>query len=144
MAKKANTLNDLASFLKSDSIGGVREFTTEVEKDFFTKKPLTLVDVKTETNNDTKTIQEERVISTGNGRLTLEELNNSIKKFATENNTTVDKVISKLNLTTQTTQTTQTNSTELNPFVSFFTWTTNLQMSYFQYLLDLQKSFFGK
>ena len=141
MAKKANTLNDLASFLKSDSIGGVREFTTEVEKDFFTKKPLTLVDVKTETNNDTKTIQEEKVISTGNGRLTLEELNHSIKKFATENNTTVDKVISKLNLTTQTTQ---TNSTELNPFVSFFTWTTNLQMSYFQYLLDLQKSFFGK
>ena len=141
MAKKANTLNDLASFLKSDSIGGVREFTTEVEKDFFTKKPLTLVDVKTETNNDTKTIQEERVISTGNGRLTLEELNNSIKKFATENNTTVDKVISKLNLTTQTTQ---TNSTELNPFVSFFTWTTNLQMSYFQYLLDFQKSIFGK
>ena len=141
MAKKANTLNDLASFLKSDSIGGVREFTTEVEKDFFTKKPLTLVDVKTETNNDTKTIQEEKVISTGNGRLTLEELNYSIKKFATENNTTVDKVISKLNLTTQTTK---TNSTELNPFVSFFTWTTNLQMSYFQYLLDLQKSFFGK
>ena len=141
MAKKANTLNDLASFLKSDSIGGVREFTTEVEKDFFTKKPLTLVDVKTETNNDTKTIQEEKVISTGNGRLTLEELNDSIKKFATENNTTVDKVISKLNLTTQTTQ---TNSTELNPFVSFLTWTTNLQMSYFQYLLDFQKSFFGK
>ena len=141
MAKKANTLNDLASFLKSDSIGGVREFTTEVEKDFFTKKPLTLVDVKTETNNDTKTIQEEKVISTGNGRLTLEELNDSIKKFATENNTTVDKVISKLNLSTQTTQ---TNSTELNPFVSFFTWTTNLQMSYFQYLLNLQKSFFGK
>jgi hypothetical protein len=141
MAKKANTLNDLASFLKSDSIGGVREFTTEVEKDFFTKKPLTLVDVKTETNNDTKTIQEEKVISTGNGRLTLEELNDSIKKFATENNTTVDKVISKLNLTTQTTQ---TNSTELNPFVSFFTWTTNLQMSYFQYLLDFQKSIFGK
>lgn len=141
MAKKANTLNDLASFLKSDSIGGVREFTTEVEKDFFTKKPLTLVDVKTETNNDIKTIQEEKLISTGNGRLTLEELNDSIKKFATENNTTVDKVISKLNLTTQTTQ---TNSTELNPFVSFFTWTTNLQMSYFQYLLNLQKSFFGK
>jgi hypothetical protein len=141
MAKKANTLNDLASFLKSDSIGGVREFTTEVEKDFFTKKPLTLVDVKTETNNDTKTIQEEKVISTGNGRLTLEELNDSIKKFATENNTTVDKVISKLNLTTQTTQ---TNSTELNPFVSFFSWTTNLQMSYFQYLLDFQKSIFGK
>ncbi len=141
MAKKANTLNDLASFLKSDSIGGVREFTTEVEKDFFTKKPLTLVDVKTETNNDTKTIQEEKVISTGNGRLTLEELNHSIKKFATENNTTVDKVISKLNSTTQTTQ---TNSTELNPFVSFFTWTTNLQMSYFQYLLDFQKSIFGK
>ena len=141
MAKKANTLNDLASFLKSDSIGGVREFTTEVEKDFFTKKPLTLVNVKTETNNDTKTIQEERVISTGNGRLTLEELNDSIKKFATENNTTVDKVISKLNLTTQTTQ---TNSTELNPFVSFFSWTTNLQMSYFQYLLDFQKSIFGK
>lgn len=141
MAKKANTLNDLASFLKSDSIGGVREFTTEVEKDFFTKKPLTLVDVKTETNNDTKTIHKEKVISTGNGRLTLEELNDSIKKFATENNTTVDKVISKLNLTTQTTQ---TNSTELNPFVSFFTWTTNLQMSYFQYLLNLQKSFFGK
>ena len=141
MAKKANTLNDLASFLKSDSIGGVREFTTEVEKDFFTKKPLKLVDVKTETNNDTKTILKEKVISSGNGRLTLEELNDSIKKFATENNTTVDKVISKLNLTTQTTQ---TNSTELNPFVSFFTWTTNLQMSYFQYLLNLQKSFFGK
>ena len=81
------------------------------------------------------------MISTGNGRLTLEELNDSIKKFATENNTTVDKVISKLNLTTKTTQ---TNSTELNPFVSFFTWTTNLQMSYFQYVLNLQKSFFGK
>jgi len=138
MAKKTNTLNDLTTFLKSDSIGAVREFTTEVEKDFFTKKPLTLVDVKTEVKDDFKTVKEIKSVTTNNGKMTLEELNLSIKKFATENNTTVENVIAKLNTKKH------TNPTELNPFVSFFTWTTNLQMSYFQYLLDLQKTFFGK
>jgi hypothetical protein len=138
MAKKTNTLNDLTTFLKSDSIGAVREFTTEVEKDFFTKKPLTLVDVKTEVKDDFKTVKEIKSVTTNNGKMTLEELNLSIKKFATENNTTVENVIAKLNTTKH------KNPTELNPFVSFFTWTTNLQMSYFQYLLDLQKTFFGK
>jgi len=45
MAKKQNTLNDLSAFLKADTIVEARDFFTEVETDYFHKKPTSLVDV---------------------------------------------------------------------------------------------------
>ena len=73
MAKKPNTLNDLASFLKSESIGGAREFTSEVEKDFFQKKPLSLVDIE---NEKVENLQEvnKTITSEKNNKLSEQEI----------------------------------------------------------------------
>lgn len=139
MAKKANTLNDLTSFLKSDSIIGSTEFVSEVEQDFFTKKPLTLVDVQTEVLDEVVPLIKEKKSTTSNKseKLTLEELQNALSTYAKENNVTVDEVVSKLASKQQT-------QTEVNPFLAYFNWMTDLQVNYFQFLLDFQKGIFNK
>ena len=139
MAKKANTLNDLTSFLKSDSIIGSTEFVSEVEQDFFTKKPLTLVDVQTEVLDEVVPLIKEKKIVTAekSTKWTLEELQNALSTYAKENNVTVDEVVSKLTAN-------QHTQTEVNPFLVYFNWTIDLQVNYFQFLLDFQKSIFNK
>jgi hypothetical protein len=132
MAKKANTLNDLTSFLKSDSILGTTEFISEVEQDFFTKKPLTLVDVQTEVLDEVVPLVKEKKIVTKNTtvKLTLEELQNVIASYAKENNLTVEEVASKL---------TKIEKIQVNPFLAYFNWTIDLQVNYFQFLLNFQR-----
>ncbi len=139
MAKKANTLNDLTSFLKSDSIIGTTEFVSEVEQDFFTKKPLTLVDVHTEILEVKVPLTKEKKseVTNKSEKLTLEELQNVISTFAKENNFTLDEVVSKLTTSKQT-------PIEFNPFLAYFNWTIDLQVNYFQFLLDFQKGFLRK
>ncbi len=139
MAKKANTLNDLTSFLKSDSIIGSTEFVSEVEQDFFTKKPLTLVDVQTEVLDEVVPLIKEKKIVTAekSTKWTLEELQNALSTYAKENNVTVDEVVSKLTAN-------QHTQTEVNPFLAYFNWTIDLQVNYFQFLLDFQKGIFRK
>jgi hypothetical protein len=139
MAKKANTLNDLTSFLKSDSIIGSTEFVSELEQDFFTKKPLTLVDVQTEVLDEVVPLIKEKkiVIAEKSTKWTLEELQNALSTYAKENNVTVDEVVSKLTTNQQT-------QTEVNPFLAYFNWTIDLQVNYFQFLLDFQKRIFNK
>jgi hypothetical protein len=139
MAKKANTLNDLTSFLKSDSIIGTTEFVSEVEQDFFTKKPLTLVDVHTEILEVKVPLTKEKKseVTNKSEKLTLEELQNVISTFAKENNFTLDEVVSKLTTSKQT-------PIEFNPFLAYFNWTIDLQVNYFQFILDFQKGFLRK
>ena len=139
MAKKANTLNDLTSFLKSDSIIGSTEFVSEVEQDFFTKKPLTLVDVHAEVLDEVVPLtKEKKIVTTDKSKKwTLEELQNALSTYAKENNVTVDEVVSKLTTNQQT-------QTEVNPFLAYFNWTIDLQVNYFQFLLDFQKRIFNK
>ena len=139
MAKKANTLNDLTSFLKSDSIIGTTEFVSEVEQDFFTKKPLTLVDVHTEILEVKVPLTKEKKseVTNKSEKLTLEELQNVISTFAKENNFTLDEVVSKLTTSKQT-------PIEFNPFLAYFNWTIDLQVNYFKFLLDFQKGFLRK
>ena len=134
MAKKANTLNDLTSFLKSDSIIGSTEFVSEVEQDFFTKKPLTLVDVHTEVLDEVVPLTKEKKIVTADKsrKWTLEELQNALSSFAKENNVSLDEVVYKLTAKQQT-------QTEVNPFLAYFNWTIDLQVNYFQFLLDFQR-----
>ena len=134
MAKKANTLNDLTSFLKSDSIIGSTEFVSEVEQDFFRKKPLTLVDVHTEVLDVKVPLTKEKKIEVTNKteKLTLEELQNVISTFAKENNFTLNEVVSKLT-------TKEKTQVELNPFLAYFNWTVDLQLNYFQFLLNFQR-----
>jgi hypothetical protein len=134
MAKKANTLNDLTSFLKSDSIIGSTEFISEVEQDFFTKKPLTLVDVHAEVLDEVVPLTKEKQIVTADKskKWTLEELQNALSTYAKENNVSVDEVVSKLT-------TNQHTQTEVNPFLAYFNWTIDLQVNYFQFLLDFQR-----
>ena len=134
MAKKANTLNDLTSFLKSDSIIGSTEFVSEVEQDFFTKKPLTLVDVHAEVLDEVVPLIKENkiVIAEKSTKWTLEELQNALSTYAKENNVSVDEVVSKLT-------TNQHTQTEVNPFLAYFNWTIDLQVNYFQFLLDFQR-----
>ena len=134
MAKKANTLNDLTSFLKSDSIIGSTEFVSEVEQDFFTKKPLTLVDVHTEVLDEVVPLTKEKKIVTADKsrKWTLEELQNALSSFAKENNVSLDEVVCKLTAKQQT-------QTEVNPFLAYFNWTIDLQVNYFQFLLDFQR-----
>ena len=134
MAKKANTLNDLTSFLKSDSIIGTTEFVSEVEQDFFTKKPLTLVDVHTDVLDVKVPLTKEKKIEVTNKteKLTLEELQNVISTFAKENNFTLNEVVSKLT-------TKEKTQVELNPFLAYFNWTVDLQLNYFQFLLNFQR-----
>jgi hypothetical protein len=139
MAKKANTLNDLTSFLKSDSIIGTTEFVSEVEQDFFTKKPLTLVDVQTDVLDEVvPLVKDKKVVRVVKSeKWTLEELQNAFSTYAKENNVTVDEVVSKLT-------TNQKTQTEVNPFLAYFNWTIDLQVNYFQFLLDFQKRIFNK
>ena len=139
MAKKANTLNDLTSFLKSDSIIGSTEFVSEVEQDFFTKKPLTLVDVQTEVLDEVVPLTKEKKIVTADKskKWTLEELQNVISTYAKDNNVSVEEVVSKLTAIEQT-------QTEVNPFLAYLNWTIDLQVNYFQFLLDFQKGIFRK
>ena len=139
MAKKANTLNDLTSFLKSDSIIGSTEFVSEVEQDFFRKKPLTLVDVHAEVLDEVVPLTKEKKseVTNKSEKLTLEELQNVISTFAKENNFTLDEVVSKLTTSKQT-------PIEFNPFLAYFNWTIDLQVNYFQFLLDFQKGFLRK
>ncbi len=134
MAKKANTLNDLTSFLKSDSIIGSTEFVSEVEQDFFTKKPLTLVDVHAEVLDEVVPLtKEKKIVTTDKSKKwTLEELQNALSTYAKENNVSVDEVVSKLT-------TNQHTQTEVNPFLAYFNWTIDLQVNYFQFLLDFQR-----
>ena len=134
MAKKANTLNDLTSFLKSDSIIGSTEFVSEVEQDFFTKKPLTLVDVHAEVLDEVVPLtKEKKIVTTDKSKKwTLEELQNALSTYAKENNVSVDEVVSKLT-------TNQHTQTEVNPFLAYFNWTIYLQVNYFQFLLDFQR-----
>ena len=134
MAKKANTLNDLTSFLKSDSIIGTTEFVSEVEQDFFTKKPLTLVDVHTEVLDVKVPLTKEKKseVTNKSEKLTLEELQNVISTFAKENNFTLNEVVSKLT-------TKEKTQVELNPFLAYFNWTVDLQLNYFQFLLNFQR-----
>jgi prenyltransferase beta subunit len=134
MAKKANTLNDLTSFLKSDSIIGSTEFISEVEQDFFTKKPLTLVDVHAEVLDEVVPLtKEKKIVTTDKSKKwTLEELQNALSTYAKENNVSVDEVVSKLTTKQQT-------QTEVNPFLAYFNWTIDLQVNYFQFLLDFQR-----
>jgi prenyltransferase beta subunit len=134
MAKKANTLNDLTSFLKSDSIIGSTEFISEVEQDFFTKKPLTLVDVHAEVLDEVVPLtKEKKIVTTDKSKKwTLEELQNALSTYAKENNVSVDEVVSKLT-------TNQHTQTEVNPFLAYFNWTIDLQVNYFQFLLDFQR-----
>ena len=134
MAKKANTLNDLTSFLKSDSIIGSTEFVSEVEQDFFTKKPLTLVDVHAEVLDEVVPLtKEKKIVTTDKSKKwTLEELQNALSTYAKENNVSVDEVVSKLTTKQQT-------QTEVNPFLAYFNWTIDLQVNYFQFLLDFQR-----
>ena len=134
MAKKANTLNDLTSFLKSDSIIGSTEFVSEVEQDFFRKKPLTLVDVHAEVLDEVVPLTKEKKIVTidKSKKWTLEELQNALSTYAKENNVSVDEVVSKLT-------TNQHTQTEVNPFLAYFNWTIDLQVNYFQFLLDFQR-----
>ena len=134
MAKKANTLNDLTSFLKSDSIIGSTEFVSEVEQDFFTKKPLTLVDVHAEVLDEVVPLtKEKKIVTTDKSKKwTLEELQNALSTYAKENNVSVDEVVSKLT-------TNQHTKTEVNPFLAYFNWTIDLQVNYFQFLLDFQR-----
>ena len=134
MAKKANTLNDLTSFLKSDSIIGSTEFISEVEQDFFTKKPLTLVDVHAEVLYEVVPLTKEKQIVTADKskKWTLEELQNALSTYAKENNVSVDEVVSKLT-------TNQHTQTEVNPFLAYFNWTIDLQVNYFQFLLGFQR-----
>lgn len=134
MAKKANTLNDLTSFLKSDSIIGSTEFVSEVEQDFFTKKPLTLVDVHAEVLEEVVPLTKEKQIVTADKskKWTLEELQNALSTYAKENNVSVDEVVSKLT-------TNQHTQTEVNPFLAYFNWTIDLQVNYFQFLLGFQR-----
>ena len=134
MAKKANTLNDLTSFLKSDSIIGSTEFVSEVEQDFFTKKPLTLVDVHTEVLDVKVPLTKEKKseVTNKSEKLTLEELQNVISTFAKENNFTLNEVVSKLT-------TKEKTQVELNPFLAYFNWTVDLQLNYFQFLLNFQR-----
>ena len=134
MAKKANTLNDLTSFLKSDSIIGTTEFVSEVEQDFFTKKPLTLVDVHTEILEVKVPLTKEKKseVTNKSEKLTLEELQNVISTFAKENNFTLNEVVSKLT-------TKEKTQVELNPFLAYFNWTVDLQLNYFQFLLNFQR-----
>ena len=134
MAKKANTLNDLTSFLKSDSIIGTTEFVSEVEQDFFTKKPLTLVDVQTEVLDEVVPLTKEKRIAKAvkSEKWTLEELQNVISTFAKENNVSVEEVVSKLT-------TKENTQAELNPFLAYFNWTIGLQVNYFQFLLNFQR-----
>jgi len=134
MAKKANTLNDLTSFLKSDSIIGSTEFISEVEQDFFTKKPLTLVDVHAEVLDEVVPLTKEKQIVTADKskKWTLEELQNALSTYAKENNVSVDEVVSKLT-------TNQHTQTEVNPFLAYFNWTIDLQVNYFQFLLGFQR-----
>jgi len=134
MAKKANTLNDLTSFLKSDSIIGTTEFVSEVEQDFFTKKPLTLVDVHAEVLDEVVPLTKEKQIVTADKskKWTLEELQNALSTYAKENNVSVDEVVSKLT-------TNQHTQTEVNPFLAYFNWTIDLQVNYFQFLLGFQR-----
>jgi hypothetical protein len=139
MAKKANTLNDLTSFLKSDSIIGTTEFISEVEQDFFTKKPLTLVNVQTEVLDEVVPLVKEKKVVTADKskKWTLEELQNVLSTFAKENNVTVEEVVSKLTTQGQT-------QTHVNPFLAYFNWTIDLQVNYFQFLIDLQKGLLKK
>ena len=134
MAKKANTLNDLTSFLKSDFIIGSTEFVSEVEQDFFTKKPLTLVDVHAEVLDEVVPLTKEKQIVTADKskKWTLEELQNALSTYAKENNVSVDEVVSKLT-------TNQHTQTEVNPFLAYFNWTIDLQVNYFQFLLGFQR-----
>ena len=134
MAKKANTLNDLTSFLKSDSIIGSTEFVSEVEQDFFTKKQLTLVDVHAEVLDEVVPLtKEKKIVTTDKSKKwTLEELQNALSTYAKENNVSVDEVVSKLT-------TNQHTQTEVNPFLAYFNWTIDLQVNYFQFLLDFQR-----
>ena len=134
MAKKANTLNDLTSFLKSDSIIGSTEFVSEVEQDFFTKKPLTLVDVHAEVLDEVVPLtKEKKIVTTDKSKKwTLEELQNALSSFAKENNVSLDEVVYKLTAKQQT-------QTEVNPFLAYFNWTIDLQVNYFQFLLDFQR-----
>jgi hypothetical protein len=139
MAKKANTLNDLTSFLKSDSIIGTTEFISEVEQDFFTKKPLTLVNVQTEVLDEVVPLVKEKKVVTAekSKKWSLEELQNALSTFAKENNVTVEEVVSKLTTQGQT-------QTHVNPFLAYFNWTIDLQVNYFQFLIDLQKGLLKK
>jgi prenyltransferase beta subunit len=134
MAKKANTLNDLTSFLKSDSIIGSTEFVSEVEQDFFTKKPLTLVDVHAEVLDEVVPLTKEKKFVTADKsqKWTLEELQNALSTFAKQNNVSLDEVVYKLTVKQQT-------KTEVNPFLAYINWTIDLQVNCFQFLLDFQR-----
>lgn len=133
MAKKVNTLGDLTTFLKSDSIGAIKDFTSEVETDFFQKKPLTLVNVdkdlvvKTDDLNKTEKVN-------SNQPLSWEELEKQINRFASDNNTTVEAIVTKL----------KTSNEHVHPFISMLTWTVNFQWNYFKFWSDWQRSFWNK
>ena len=131
MAKKGNTLNDLNSFLNSDSIKGTSEFTSEVEKDFFTKKPFALVDVEKDVLEELNPLLNDVKIDLSK-KLTLETLQNIISTFVKENNVTIEEIVSTI-------KTNHQIQTQVNPFITYFNWTIDYQINFFKFLLEIQK-----
>lgn len=125
MAKKATILTDLSAFLKSDDIlHGSKEFSTEIETDFFQKKPTALVAVETEN----KEVVKSGVQDIPQSLASLEQI---IQQYAKENSLSMEDVFLKL----QTKKSVQ--STNMNFFESLLL----LQKNYFEFLLELQRSF---
>ena len=149
MGKKGNTLNDLSKFLESEQNAVLSALSIE-EKDYFQKKPISLVSIEIDDlelpveNGSQQKIAEPEAKSTETAKkkdkfvdssvlkkTSFQEVEDQIKTLALENNMTVQQVLSALYF----------NSASSFSSFNFFQFNTAIQKTYWKFWTDLQKSF---
>ena len=134
MGKKNNTLNDLSKFLESEQINTITTIPA-VEKDYFKKKPLSLVSVDVEEviikevtrNEDKPKFVDSKVIQ----KTSFEDVEDKIKTLALDNNLTVQQVISTLYF----------SNLPAHFRINFFDWSGSFQKNYLKFWIDLHQNF---
>ena len=152
MGKKSNTLNDLSKFLESEQNTVLSALSIE-EKDYFQKKPLSLVsididdlDLPEEDVYQKKTAQPQSKSSEASKKkdkfidskvmkkTSFQEVEDQIKTLALENNMTVQQVLSALYF----------NNTSSFSSFNFFQYSVSIQKTYWKFWTDFQQSFFKR